>query len=98
MPHNPIDILSQITLVKNRIAYYQGKSLILIFEIIILLAKNIEILTYEIILLTTEIQILRKANKILSKRRKAKKTRFRQGGVFIIEDAYDILAQKDTEE
>jgi hypothetical protein len=33
-----------------------------------------------------------------SKRRRAKKTRVRQGGALTVEDAQDILAQKDAEE
>jgi hypothetical protein len=41
---------------------------------------------------TAEIYILRKINKILSKYRKAKKNHIRQGGVFTIENTYDILA------
>jgi hypothetical protein len=33
------------------------------------------------------------ANKALSKRRRAKKTRIRQEGVFTIKDAYNIISQ-----
>jgi hypothetical protein len=69
-----------------------------IFEIIVILVKGTELLAYKMILLSTEIYTFRKANKILSKRRKAKKTRVRQGGALIIEDAQDILAQKEAEE
>jgi hypothetical protein len=50
-----------------------------------------------LILVTAEVYILRKANKVFSKRRKAKKNRIRQGGVFIIEDIYDILAQEEVD-
>ena len=48
--------------------------------------------------MTAENRILRKANEALSKRRRAKKSRVRQGGVLTIEDTLDILAQKDAEE
>ena len=48
--------------------------------------------------MTAENRILRKANEALSKRRRAKKSRVRQGGALTIEDALDILAQKDAEE
>ena len=48
--------------------------------------------------MTAENRILRKANEALSKRRRAKKSRVRQGGTLTIEDTLDILAQKDTEE
>ncbi len=49
-------------------------------------------------LLLAEVRTLRKANKALSKRRRAKKTRVRQGGALTIEDAQDVLAQKEAEE
>ena len=48
--------------------------------------------------MTAENRILRKANEALSKRRRAKKSRVRQGGILTIEDTLDILAQKDAEE
>jgi hypothetical protein len=61
------------------------------------LAKGTEILAYEVTLLTAENRSLRKANKALSKRRRAKKTRIRQGGALTVEDTRDILAQKEVE-
>jgi hypothetical protein len=96
-PYNPAETLLQTILVKNRIACYQGNSLISFFSTIALLAKNIKRLVYELILVTAEIYILRKANKILSKRRRAKKNRIRQGGIFTIEDIYNILAQEKVD-
>ena len=96
-PHNPTDALLQTTLVKSRITYYQGSSPTPIFTTVAALAKGTEILAYEVTLLTAENRSLRKANKALSKRRRAKKTRVRQGGALTIEDARDILAQKEVE-
>ena len=49
-------------------------------------------------LLSAEVRTLHKANEVLSKRRRAKKTRVRQGGALTIEDAQDVLAQKEAEE
>jgi hypothetical protein len=49
-------------------------------------------------LLLAEVRILRAANKALSKRRRAKKTRVRQGGALTVEDAQDVLTQKEAEE
>jgi hypothetical protein len=43
-------------------------------------------------LLSAEVRTLRVVNEALSKRRRAKKTRVRQGGALTIEDAQDILA------
>jgi hypothetical protein len=37
-------------------------------------------------LLLAEVRTLRAANEVLSKRRRAKKTRVRQGGALIVED------------
>jgi hypothetical protein len=62
------------------------------------LAKGTEILAHEITLLSAEVRILRAANEVLSKRRRAKKTRVRQGGALTVEDAQDVLSQKEAEE
>lgn len=61
------------------------------------MAKGIEEMAHSVTLLTAENRNLRKANKALSKRRRAKKTRFRERGVLTVEDAQDILTQKDVE-
>jgi hypothetical protein len=50
---------------------------------------------YQIALLRREIETLRKANEGLSKRRRAKKTHVRLGGTLAVQDAKDILDQKD---
>jgi hypothetical protein len=97
-PHNLTDALSQTTLVKNRIACHQGSSLTPIFKTVAALAKGTELLAHEMTLLSAEVRTLRKANEALSKRRRAKKTRVRQGGALTIEDAQDVLAQKEAEE
>ena len=55
-------------------------------------------MAHEMTLLSAEVRILRAANEALSKRRRAKKTRIRQGGVLIVEDAHDIIARKEAEE
>jgi hypothetical protein len=97
-PHNPTDALSQTTLVKNRIARHQGSSPTPIFQTVAALAKGTERLAHEVTLLSAEVRTLRAANEALSKRRRAKKTRVRQGGVLTIEDAQDVLAQREAEE
>jgi hypothetical protein len=97
IPSNPTEALSQTTLVRNRIARYQGSSLTLIFETVTALAKGTERIAHEITLLSNEVCTLRAANEALSKRRRAKKTRVRQEGALIVEDARDTLAQKDVD-
>ena len=48
--------------------------------------------------MSAELRTLRATNEALSKRRRAKKTRIRQGGTLTIEEAQDIIAQKDIDE
>ena len=97
-PSNPTEALSQTTLVRNRIARHQGSSPTPIFETVVALAKGTERLAHENTLLSAEIRTLRAANEALSKRRRAKKARVREGGALTVEDAQDIIAQKDVDE
>jgi hypothetical protein len=97
-PSNPTEALSQTTLVRNRIARHQGSSPTPLFETVAALAKGTERMAHEMTLLSAEVRTLRAANEALSKRRRAKKTRVRQGGALTVEDAQDILAQKDMDE
>jgi hypothetical protein len=97
-PSNPTEALLQSTLVKNRIVCHQGSSPTPIFETVKALAKGTEILAHEVTLMGAELRALRAANEALSKRRRAKKNRIRQGGALTIEDAQDIIAQKDVNE
>jgi hypothetical protein len=46
-------------------------------------------------LLREEVRTLRKANEALAKRRRAKKTRVQAGGALTVEDALDLIKQKD---
>jgi hypothetical protein len=95
-PRNPTDALLQTTLVKNRIAQHQGSSPTPIFNTVTALAKGTEILAHEVTLLSAELRTLRQANEALSKRRRAKKTRLRQGEALTVKDANDILAQEEV--
>jgi hypothetical protein len=94
-PHNPTQALS---LVKGRISVHQGSSPTQIFSAIKQMAKGIEAIAHSVTLLTAENHNLRKANEALSKRRRAKKSRIHQRGTLIVEDARDILAQKEVQE
>lgn len=97
-PHNPTEALSQTTLVKSRIRGHQGSSPTPIFQAVKHMAKGMEAMAHEMTLIKEENYNLRKANEALSKRRRAKKTRVRQGGALTMEDAHDILAQKEVNE
>ena len=96
-PHNPTEALSQSALVTTRIQGHQGGSPTSIFSAAKQMAKGLEAIAHQNTLLTAENRDLRKANEALSKRRRAKKTRVRQGGALTAEDARDILAQKEVE-
>ena len=52
---------------------------------------------HEVALLWAENKTLREANSSLVKRRRAKKTRLRQGGTLEIGEAQDLLDQKDID-
>jgi hypothetical protein len=95
---NPIEALSQSTLIRNRIACYQRSLLTLLFEIVIVLAKGTERMAHEMTLFSAEVRTFRAANEALSKRRRAKEACIRQGGALIVEDAQDIIAQRDVDE
>jgi len=84
--------------VKDRINNYQESSSILIFDAIKHMIKEIEIMIYEITFMLTKVRNVRRANEILSKRRRAKKIRIRQEETLSIENAQDILAQKNIEQ
>ncbi|EDN97555.1 hypothetical protein SS1G_12406 [Sclerotinia sclerotiorum 1980 UF-70] len=96
-PHNPIEALSQSTLVKSRISRHQSSSPTPIFETVLALAKGTERLAHENTLLSAENRTLRKANEALSKRRCAKKIQLRQGGVLTGQEALDILSQQEVD-
>ena len=53
---------------------------------------------HEVALLRSEVLSLRKANEALSRRRKAKRTRVQHKGSLTVEEAIDLLDQKDLEE
>ena len=55
-------------------------------------------MAHELVLLRAELKDLRAANEVLSKRRRAKKTRLRAGGSLSIQEAEDLIAEKDVGE
>jgi hypothetical protein len=91
-PHNLMEALSQITLVRDCITCHQGSLPTPLFQTIASLAEGIEHLAHELTLVNAKNCILQAANKALSKCRRAKKNRIRQGGILTIEDAHDIMA------
>ena len=52
---------------------------------------------HEVALLRAEVKTLRAANSSLAKRRRAKKTRVREGGTLSIGEGQDLLDQRDAD-
>jgi hypothetical protein len=96
-PRNPTDAVSQTDFIKGRITGHQGSSPTPILDAVDQFAKGAKAMMHEVALLRSEVRILRDANEALSKRRRAKKTRVRNGGALTIGDAQDLLAQKDAD-
>lgn len=97
-PHNPTQALSQTDFVKRKIAGHQGSSPTPIFAAVGHLAKGMEELAHQNTLLLAECHTHRRANEALSKRRRAKRTRVQHGGALVVEDAWDIVNQKEVDE
>ena len=53
---------------------------------------------HEVVLLRSRVASLKEANQTLSKRRRAKKTRLREGGSLTRQDAQGLLDQKEADE
>ena len=96
-PHNPNEAVSQSQHVQTRIANHQGSSPATIFSAVQQLAKGTELIAHEMSLLRGEVQTLRKANLALAKRRRAKRTRLQAGGTLTVEDARNLIAEKEVE-
>lgn len=95
-PNNPTEASSQTTFIKNRIARHQNSSPTSIYDAVDQFAKGTSKIMHKLALLQAENQILRRANEELSKRRRAKKTRLRQGGSLTQQDAQDLRDQIDV--
>jgi hypothetical protein len=94
-PNNAIEALSQSTFIKNRIACHQNSSPTSIYEAVDQITKGASKFMHQLALLKAENQSLREANETLSKRRRAKKTRLRQGGSLSQQEAEDLQDEKD---
>ena len=94
-PKNPTEATLQTTYIKNRIACHQNSSPTSIYKAVDQFAKGTSKIMHELALLQSEVQILRQANEELSKRRRAKKTRLRQGGSLSQQDAQGLQDDRD---
>jgi hypothetical protein len=60
-------------------------------------ARGMSKMAHELVLLRAELKDVRAANEVLSKRRRAKKTRLRQGGSLSFQEAEDLVAKKEVD-
>ena len=95
-PRNPNEAVSQSEHVRHRITRHQGSSPTSVFSAVKQLAKGTELIAHQMTLLHEEVRTLRKANEALAKRRRAKKTRVRAGGALTVEDARNLIEQKEA--
>ena len=95
-PHNPTEATSQTDFIKSRVRHHQGSSPTPILSAVDQIAKGTMAVMHELALFKAENRTLREANTNLAKRRRAKKTRVRQGGTLSIGEGQDLLDQKDV--
>jgi hypothetical protein len=97
-PNNPTEATSQTNYIKRRISRHQGSSPTSILMAMDQFAKGARGIMHRIALLKAENEQLRAANATLSRRRRAMKTRLRQGGSMTIAEGQALQDQKDVEQ
>ena len=97
-PRNPNESTLQTELIKNRIACHQNSSPTSIFAGIDQIAKGTQQVMHRLALLEGELTSLQRANDALSKRRRAKRTRIKQGGPLSLQEGQSIIDQRDSEQ
>lgn len=97
-PNNPTEATSQTDYIKRRISHHQGSSPTSILSAVDQITKGACGIMHRLALLKAEVEQLRKANALLSKRRRARKTRLRQGGSMTIAEGQALQDQNDVEE
>lgn len=88
----------QSELIKTRISKHQNSSPTPMLAAVDQFTKGATAMMHQVALLRAEVSFLRCANKGLSKRWRAKKTRVQLRGSLIVQDAEDLLPQKDVDE
>lgn len=97
-PNNPTEATSQTNYIKRRISRHQGSSPTSILMAMDQFAKGARGIMHRMALLKAENEQLRAANATLSRRRRAMKTRLRQGGSMTIAEGQALQDQKDVEQ
>jgi hypothetical protein len=89
-PRNTLQLASQSAKLKNRIMRHQSSSPTKMLEAVDRVAKGMSEVVAKYTLLHAEVVELRQANAELSKRRRAKKTRLREGGALSLQEGQDL--------
>ena len=95
-PQTSYDFTQQSTTIKNKIARHQNSSPTHMYDIIDAQARGMSKMAHKLVLLEAELKDVRTANEVLSKRRRAKKTRLRQGGSLSFQEAEDLVAAEEV--
>ncbi len=96
-PQTAYEVNQQSTSIKNKIARHQGSSPTHMYTIIDAQARGMSKMAHELVLLRAELKDVRAANEVLSKRRRAKKTRLRQGGSLSFQEVEDLVAENEVD-
>jgi hypothetical protein len=96
-PKTVLEATSQSEYLERRIRRHQGSSPASIVDALKSFSKGTKAIMHQIALLKSENQILRQANETLSKRRRAKKTRLRNGGKMTVSEGMGVIDQKDID-
>jgi hypothetical protein len=81
---------------KRKISAHQNSSPTHILEVVDLVAKGLSKLSHRLVLVEAENKELRTANERHSKRRRTKRTRLQEGGSLSLQEAEDILADREV--
>jgi hypothetical protein len=90
IPNNLVEASSQSEFIKNRVLGHQGSSPTPILEAIDQFTKGATGIMHQIALLKSEVTTLREENALLSRRRRAKRTRLREGGSMTLAEGQDL--------
>lgn len=95
-PQTSYEANAQAEYIKNRISRHQSSSPTSIYGAMDQMLKGASTVMHRMVLMEDRINQLESANRTLSKRRREKKTRVREGGTLTIEDAKDLIEQKEV--
>ena len=94
-PRTSHEASAQSEYIKTRIARHQSSSPSSIYGALDQMLRGTSTIMHQMVLMKDRVSQLENANRTLSKRRRVKKTRLREGGTLTIEDAKDLIDQKE---